>query len=574
MKNISRKQILKYVILTILIALGNIFMLDASVFAGDMSMHAVYVGRGDAILISSNNHYMLVDSGTSKKSDKLLDYLDKLNIPDKKIDCVVATHPDGDHVGGFSSVFKEYEIGHVYYSPHEKDINAYDNFLEAIKAEGCPSEHPSEGQSWKIGDATVKVIYDGSRGGDSTVADESGDSADSYYNEHSIVLKVTCDNKSILLTGDLPSTMERTLLSEGYDFKADVLKVGHHGAAASSCADFLDAVNPSYAVISCSTQEDNPGTILPRIEVLKRLARRFIKTYRTTDGDVIINFHNGTISTKNKENNGYTCLKDAKITLSNNVFYATGEEIKPTVTVYSQGVLVTPNHYKVTYYSNKKTGTARVRVTANDDDDKYVSYCEQTFLILPQKETLKGSLSDYNSVKLSWNSQSAASGFTIQYSTDKKFEKAVNTVTCNSSAELSKTISGLKFKTKYYFRVRAFTNNVGVGKWSNKVSFKTKKCPAPAKAKITSYKLTGKNNIKISWVQQSSAMKAGYRIQYSTDKTFKKTKKIQTIKYKKTTKTSRVLKNLKKNKTYYIRIQGYNKYGDGKWSKIVTIKTR
>lgn len=72
----------------------------------------------------------------------------------------------------------------------------------------------------------------------------------STYNECSLVLKVTCDDRSVVLTGDLPSTMEEKLLAMGIDFKCDVLKVGHHGAALSSCADFLDACAPSMAVIS------------------------------------------------------------------------------------------------------------------------------------------------------------------------------------------------------------------------------------------------------------------------------------------------------------------------------------
>ena len=66
-----------------------------------------------------------------------------------------------------------------------------------------------EGESWKLGDATVTVVYDGSQG--------------TTYNECSIVLKVECDGKSILLTGDLPSVIETSLMEQGYNFKADIL---------------------------------------------------------------------------------------------------------------------------------------------------------------------------------------------------------------------------------------------------------------------------------------------------------------------------------------------------------------
>lgn len=286
------KNTIKYFLLTLFFIFGNIVLSDVSVIAGEMTMHTIKVGRGDAIVISSNNHYMLVDSGTSDASFLVLDYLEKLNIPDKKIDYVISTHPDGDHVGSFPAVFNEYTIGEVIYSPCPKEASTYYNFIDSIKKEGCHYRNPDEGETWNLGDATVEVIYNGSQG--------------TTYNECSLVLKVTCDGKTILLTGDLPSTMERSLMSQGYNFEADVLKIGHHGAAASSCADFLDAVSPEYAVISCA---DPSVTKLPKPSTLKRLARRSIKTYRTTDGDIVINFNNGIITTKNKENNGYICMK-------------------------------------------------------------------------------------------------------------------------------------------------------------------------------------------------------------------------------------------------------------------------
>ena len=258
----------------------SILAINVSAKAGQMKMHAIYVDRGDAIVIESNGHFMLVDSGISQTSEKVLAYLKSLNIPDKKIDYVISTHPDGDHVGGFPAVFKEYEIGQVIYSPCTKPSKDYLSFIKTVKEKDCPFRIPVEGEKFKLGDATVEVVYDGSQG--------------STYNEASIVMRVTCDNKSILLTGDLPSTMENELLKQGYNFKADVLKIGHHGAAASSCANFLDAVAPQYAVVSCGTPDICE---FPKESVLQRLARRFIKLYRTADANVVINFNNGVIST-------------------------------------------------------------------------------------------------------------------------------------------------------------------------------------------------------------------------------------------------------------------------------------
>ena len=477
------KNLFEYFMLPVAAFIGMLFLGGHIVHAGEMNMHTINVGRGDAILIESMGHYMLVDSGTADGTSLLMDYLHKMNIPDKKIDYIISTHPDEDHVGGFSAVLQEYSVGQVFYSPCTKASSHYYSFIQSVKAKGCPFRTPVEEETWMLGDAKVQVVYDGSQG--------------STYNECSIVLRVTCDKKSILLTGDLPSTIERFLLTQGYNFKADILKVGHHGASASSCANFLDAVNPSYAVISCNIAD---AAILPKPSVLMRLARRFVKTYRTTDGDVVFNIKDNVIHTKNKENNGYISIKKGKIILSNNLFYATGKAIKPDVTLYVNNVLVPSSQYTVKYYSNTKTGVATVRLTATEA--KYVSVCITTFLILPRQETVKSSLSGLKTVKLFWSYQSAATGYTIIYSTDKTFKTGLKYLTFKNPKTLSCKISELDYNTKYYFKVRAYKSNVGYGQWSKAINVKTKPFPMPEQGKLKQpvQKFNGK--ILLKWKKQ------------------------------------------------------------------------
>ena len=553
MKNYFVNPLIKYVILVPLFALVLFMASDVSANAGELNMHTINIGRGDAILIESNNHYMLVDSGTSEAAGTILEYLEKFDIPENKIDYIVSTHPDGDHVGSFPFIFEKYDIGQVFYSPCTKASDDYNEFIAAVKEKGCPFRTPIENEIWELGDATVEVVYDGSQG--------------STYNECSIVLRVTCDKKSILLTGDLPSTMEKDLMQQGYNFRADILKIGHHGAAASSCASFLDAVDAKYAVVSCDSPDK---TLFPKESVLQRLARRFVKTYRTTDGHVIINIKNGIISTSSKENNGFISIKHGKITLSNNVFYATGKAIKPTVSLTINGVLIPSSHYTVTYYSNKNTGVAKAKLQGTQV--KYLSSCSAKFLILPKTETLKGSLKKLNKAELSWSYQSKATGYTIVYTTDKSFKTGLKYINFKNPKTVKRTFSNLEFNTKYYFKIRAYKSNVGYGQWSKAVKIKTKKAPVPGKGKIIRFILKN-NKIKLWWKRLSSKYNAGYNLEYTTDKKFKNAKKTKTIKHKKTVKNYRTLKSLKYNTTYYIRIQGYNKYGAGKWSKILKVRT-
>lgn len=519
-----------------------------------MSMTAIYAGRGDCILLESQGHYMLVDSGVQSESQNIVDYIKSLGLT--RIDYVVSTHPDGDHVGGFASIFKEFEIGEVFYSPCSKDIGVYYDFLEALKEEGCSYSNPSYLQSWTLGDATVTVMYDGTQG--------------STYNESSLVLKVVCDGKSILLMGDLPSTIECSLIAQGVDLKCDVLKVGHHGAALSSCADFLDVCAPSIAVIS---SERGDGVILPRDSVLRRLARRFIKVYRTTDGNVTLNFLNGEITTTAIENNPFISLKNATVTLSQNVFTCNDSELRPDVTVMCNGQIVPPENYTVTYSNNIESGIAKVKIEGTEV--KYVSSCSTEFLILPKLENfISGKISRTNSIKLSWHGQAGVSGYTVQYSTDKHFRKNLKSFNISSS-QTKITFKTMQYNTKYYFRVRGYTKQVGIGKWSKTFSIKTKKKPTLkvinfAKKKVYKSK-TAKNvkELKLTWKTDKNC--DGYFIQYSTDKTFEKG--VKTIRVSDGS-TSSYIKKLKSKKVYYFRIRPYKKdVTKHDWGKIVKVRT-
>lgn len=540
---IFKNLIIGFCILSLLTA--STFFIQAQADNEEMSFHAIYVGSGDALVISSQGHYMIVDSGPPSSSSSVMNYLEKLNIPDNKIDYVVATHPDGDHVGNFNKILDKYDIGQVIYSPCTKSNTIYTDFINSVKAKGCPYRNPVEGESWKLGDATVEVVYDGSQG--------------STYNECSIVLRVSCGGKSILLTGDLPSNMESLLISKGYDFKADVIKIGHHGAGSSSSAAFLNKVGAKYAIISSLR---SAKAEFPRDSVLKKLARRFVKVYRTSDANVVIKFKNGNITTSNKENNKFISIKNGTISLSNNVFYATGKAITPTVSLIVNGQVVPSYQYKVKYSSNKATGFGKVKLTGTES--KYVSTCSTTFMILPKKETITGTAGATNKIKLEWSIQKYSTGYQIRYTTQKGFKNNVQYITITNPNKTKKTLSNLSFNKKYYISIRAYKSNIGNGKWSKTLTVKTNKKPIPGKQEINDF-IDKKKSVTIKWTKQSKKYDAGYIIQYSKDKNFEK--KVTEVVFDKTSSNKLKLKKTKQKKPYYIRVKGYNSYGEGKWSK-------
>lgn len=472
----NNKTIIKYIAALFLCCA---FVLVAPVIAkaGELTMHTINVLHGDAIVLESGGHYMLVDSGYAENSEMLMSYLEKLDIPEKNIDYVVATHPDGDHIGSMYKVYEEYNVANTILNDVPKPIKAYSRFINAIKEEGTPFHNPVDGETWTLGSAKIKVIYDGRQG--------------TTYNESSIVLKVTIDNKSILLTADLPSTMEEKLIQAKCDLAADILKVGHHGAALSTSTQFLKKVKPTHAVISAAPY--SADNLLPRASVLKRLAKVFAKTYRTTDGDIVMHIKNGVISTDHVENNPYLCITKGNVVLNSTLWTAgavAGTAIKPNVSLFVNGQLMDPSKYSISYSDNTHTGIASVKVTGkeNGTTGKLTGSLSTTFKILPHKSKFYSAIRYNTKVALHWNAQKTCSGYEIQYSTDKSFKTKVKKVLVKSGTTNKKTISKISKKKTYYFRVRSYTTNVGNGAWSTKAKIKK------VKVKKVKVKKTKKKN--------------------------------------------------------------------------------
>lgn len=107
----------------------------------------------------------------------------------------------------------------------------------------------------------------------------------SDLNDYSIVLRVEFGSKSFLFTGDADTKSENEQLEKGLSLKADVLKVGHHGSRTSSAQRYLDAIAPSYAVISLGTGNTYGH---PHSEAMTRLLGTGAVIYRTDLNGTII----------------------------------------------------------------------------------------------------------------------------------------------------------------------------------------------------------------------------------------------------------------------------------------------
>lgn len=263
---------LSLLVLSGLVLMGGLLLWHLSLVQRRTEVTFLNVGQGDAILISQGDVEILIDGGRTSK--ELLARLGR-HIPfwDRRIEFIIATHPDADHIGGLPALLRTYQVEQVLTTGAESETETSRLFQEAVR------QRTGHGPTRVFRGATLELP----RGGKLTVEYPrqpiAGVVPDADTNEGSIVVRFTYGETSFLLTGDLPR--EETVLPE--EPPVTVLKAAHHGSKYSTSEAFLRLVQPKEAVISVG--KNSYGH--PSPDVLERL-RRIGAVIRRTDeeGDI------------------------------------------------------------------------------------------------------------------------------------------------------------------------------------------------------------------------------------------------------------------------------------------------
>jgi competence protein ComEC len=241
-------------------------------------IHFIDVGLGDSIFLElPSGENMLIDVGSPSAGPKVVQYLKSLGV--RKIDRLLLTHPDDDHIGGIFGLFPAFEIRNIYDNGMSNfSSNIFSDYSALVRRDLSKYHILQEGESFLIGDITIKVL--------SPFLPPAGNT-----NSDSIVLRLGYKDISILLTADMGELGEKRLLSSGIDLKSTVLKVSHHGENDASSAEFLKNVNPETAIISVSRVNKYAR---PHREVLKRIEQAGARIYRTDQNGNIVFRTDGT----------------------------------------------------------------------------------------------------------------------------------------------------------------------------------------------------------------------------------------------------------------------------------------
>lgn len=284
----------------------------------DMKVHFIDVGQGDSILIQSpDGKNILVDGGTKAGGNDVVEFLKSKGV--KKLDYVVATHPDADHIGGLITVLNSFSVSNFVNSGKVHTTETYLELLTLVDSKNIRYIDPKIG-SILIGDWTsdfyLQTLYVDSKAKDN--------------NDASIVIKTGYKGVDFLLMADASSDIEEYLLNTYDDISADVLKAGHHGSNTSSSAEFIKAVGPKATILSYG-KDNSYGH--PHADVVKNLNAVGSKIYKTaTDCNITVTTNGVTHTVSNSCKKAETKPVDKPV--EEPIIIPTPEPIPSTQTKY------------------------------------------------------------------------------------------------------------------------------------------------------------------------------------------------------------------------------------------------
>ena len=227
----------------------------------NVTIKFIDVGQGEAILIALPEKTILIDAGPTGSAPKIAQVLQELGR--NKIDYLVATHPDEDHIGGMADVISSTQIGAIYAPNKTNNTATYRKFLTAI-----------QNNNLQITLAEAGTIIDQTDSYKLEILWPTKDANFPDTNDYSIIIKLTVGNKTFLFTGDAPTSA----ILDSNPGHIDVLKVSHHGSRTGTTEQLVRKLSPTYAVVSYAV-DNSYGH--PMQSVLNALRKHSVEVWGT-----------------------------------------------------------------------------------------------------------------------------------------------------------------------------------------------------------------------------------------------------------------------------------------------------
>lgn len=245
---------------------------------GELAVHFIDVGQGDAALLVTSDSAVMIDTGPGSSRGSTLEYVRGHT---EKLDLMILTHPHEDHIGGAADVLRNIPTAKVIMPDAVTDTRTFSNVLDAVEESGADTALAAPGDVYELGGMRITIL--------APVSSEYED-----MNNYSVVCRVEYGSRSFVFTGDAERQSELEIIGRygASALRCDVLKVGHHGSDTSSSAEFLGVLRPRIAVISAGKDNDYGH---PHRASLRRLEKAGVeKIYRTDELGTVVLVCDGT----------------------------------------------------------------------------------------------------------------------------------------------------------------------------------------------------------------------------------------------------------------------------------------
>lgn len=247
-------------------SLENIYTNKIDLSNSPLDITILDIGKADCILIEIDDKVVMIDTGLDKNGEQILDTLDEKEI--SKIDYMILTHLDKDHIGGADIILNNVTVTHVIQPGYTRDTKQYEEYSEALQQNNISPLILTEDFSFNFDEASF-TLY----------APQKSEYEQS--NDYSIMTDLTFKNQSFLFAGDAEDERLSEFLTSNptpYTF----LKLPHHGEFSYSLVALINEIHPAYAVITCSEEQT------PDVETIQLLNDSDTQTFLSSDGTINI----------------------------------------------------------------------------------------------------------------------------------------------------------------------------------------------------------------------------------------------------------------------------------------------
>lgn len=265
-KKVLTVEITLIILLSLLIALSGC----QSSAEDALKVTLLKIGKADAIVVQAETKTMVIDTGEEDDGAELVSFLKDQGCT--RVDTLIITHFDKDHVGGADTLVESLEIGQVLLPDYQGTSTEYQEFISTLVERDIVPQRLTASLEFSLGGASVLVEPPSSY-----IAENDTDDVD---NDFSLITTITYGENRLLFTGDAEEQRFREWLSGENAQNCNFIKMPHHGKYDEALETLLETVKPEYAVI-CSSAK-NPADQ----ETLNLLEQHQIFTFQTKDGNI------------------------------------------------------------------------------------------------------------------------------------------------------------------------------------------------------------------------------------------------------------------------------------------------